>query len=79
MSFDDLVKTIERGFPILSSVRSRGYADHWVCLYGYGLNPKRVFTCNHVQGGLHGRQELKWGDWKRLWDPSSRYLICWGK
>jgi len=78
MTFKDLIKTIDRGFPILSSIRQRGWEDHWVCIYGYGLKPSRVFTCNHAQNGSHGRKEYRWSEWRRRWDPSSQYLICWG-
>jgi hypothetical protein len=80
LDFEDVVKTIDRGFPILGSVTHPGYADHWLVIYGYGLNPERLFTCNHPRSsGLHGREEMKWKSWLRLWDDESRYLVCWGK
>ena len=79
MELDDIVKTIAEGFPILTSISLSGYIDHWVCIYGVGLNPPRLFTCNHGGTTCHGRAEIAWGDWMKLWDDSSHYLICWGK
>ncbi len=80
MEFDDVAKAIDDGFPILTSISLGGNIDHWVCIYGVGLNPQRLFTCNH--GGAsehHGRMGHAWEVWLRIWDDSSRYLICWGK
>jgi hypothetical protein len=80
MTFKDMVRTIDKGFPILTGISPRGYADHWVGIYGYGLEPKRLFTCNHTNmAALHGREIIGWKDWTKLWDKTSNYLICWGK
>jgi hypothetical protein len=80
LDFDDIIKTIDKGFPILGSITLPGSADHWLVIYGYGLSPKRLFTCNHPRSsGLHGREEMNWDRWLSIWDEESRYLICWGK
>jgi len=73
---------IESGFPVIATVGYE-YSDgaHWIVIYGIGWRPSRVFLCNQVNAGWPGfsRDELIWEDFRRLWNPRGRALVCWGK
>jgi hypothetical protein len=80
LDFEDIVKIIDKGFPVLGSITHPGFADHWLVIYGYGMNPPRLCTSNHYGNhDAHSRKQLSWDHWLSLWDVESRYLICWGK
>ncbi|HEY0257064.1 MAG TPA: papain-like cysteine protease family protein [Candidatus Methylacidiphilales bacterium] len=71
--FEDIVKTINKGFPILGSITHPGQADHWLVIYGYGMGPPRLCTSNHTGNhDTHGRKQLNWDHWLSLWDVESR-------
>jgi Papain-like cysteine protease AvrRpt2 len=81
MTFKDVVLAIESGHPIIVGERTDDPdSGHWVVIYGYGKNPKRVFTCNQPNVvALSGREEFTWQDWRGLWDEKGFGLVCWGK
>ena len=81
MDFEDIEFAIEAGFPVIAGIGHECEdGDHWICVYGIGRAPKRLFVCNqtHVLS-LHGREEFTWKRWQRWWNPYGRGLVCWGK
>jgi hypothetical protein len=82
MDFNDIEAAIESGFPVIAGIGrdENEDGDHWVCIYGVGRKPKRIFVCNQpFILSLHGREEFTWKRWQRWWNPSGRGLVCWGK
>lgn len=81
LTFTDIAKAIEKGFPIIvGECRNGEGSDHWCVITGYGKSPNRVFTCNQPNKvALSGREEFTWSDWKEIWDEHGFGLVCWGQ
>jgi len=77
MDFDDIVKAIDRGFPIITSVVTAAEdEEHWVVIYGYGEIP----PCVYVGGDtLLSPQRRYWEDFRDEWGEGRVCLVCWGK
>lgn len=79
LSFAGIHAAIERGHPVIVGIGHEFEdGDHWVVVYGTGRRPQRVFVCNWLRPG-RSRQELSWAEFRALWNPRGRGLICWGK
>ena len=79
LTFAAVHGALERGFPVIVQI-GHEYADgdHFVVIHGYGWRPNRIFICNQPRAGF-SRQELKWSEFRSMWTPRGRGLICWGK
>ncbi len=74
LTFEAIMAAIDRGCPIITFVKSGDAdADHAVCLYGYGLEPDRVFVAGYDI--LHNRP-LEWHTFERRWDVVGAGLVC---
>jgi len=82
LNYARIREAIEGGFPVITTVSyENADADHWIVIYGVGWQPRRVFLCNQVLQGWpgFGRDELSWPEFRSLWSPAGRGLVCWGK
>lgn len=79
LSFEDLHTSIECGYPVIVGV-GYGYedGDHWIVVYGTAKQSRRIFVCNWLRPG-RSRQALSWTEFRALWNPRGRGLICRGK
>jgi len=77
LTWSDIRTAINKGSPIAVLVK-RETCDHWVLLYGVGVNPKRVFIAGNSFPRF-GRKEYAWSEFVRIWANHDDSLICWGK
>jgi hypothetical protein len=81
MRFDDLCKSISRGFPVILVIRT-GIRNlhHWVVAYGYQRKPRAIFIAGN--GVLFWKNnEVAWSSFRRWWVHYADFdsLVCWGK
>jgi hypothetical protein len=77
MTFGDIVKAIEDGFPVATTVR-RPESQHWVLVYGVGRRPDRVYLAAN-SFPVVGRTEYTLSAFAGMWEPHGLGLVCWGK
>lgn len=72
-------KTIDSGIPIITCVHTGDPdTDHWVVIYGYEVQPNRVFLAGNGFPYL-SRKEYAFSEFfSELWTPRGNGLICWG-
>ncbi len=81
LGFDQIRKTIDAGFPIITLVKTNDIDTlHWVVTYGYGLKsgnrPNRIFVSGN---SFFKSREIPWSKYARLISPKGFGLVCWGK
>ena len=75
LSFADLCAAIDAGSPVIVVVHNPGADDtHWVVVYGYGRNPKRVFLATN--GFPMVTNAVLLSRFARIWSPHGNGLIC---
>ena len=80
LDYASIRAAIESGFPIIAGTGVEMFddGDHWTVIYGIGWKPRRVFICNQPRLG-YSREELSWNEFRSIWTPRGRGLVCWGK
>ncbi|MEQ2005270.1 MAG: papain-like cysteine protease family protein [Limisphaerales bacterium] len=76
LTFADLCAAIDAGSPVIVAIQNPG-ADvaHWVTVYGYGLEPDRVFLATNgfpfVATNVFPLRQFA-----RIWSPHGNGLLC---
>ncbi len=79
LDFDSIVSAITDGFPIIVVVKTaRPDTEHWVVVYGANPTLRRVFVAGNDLPFI-GRNEYRWGQFRRIWAEPGEGLVCWGK
>lgn len=78
MSFNQIVKSIDAGFPIIAGRLTEHGEDHWCVVYGYGRQPKRVFLIGRSANPLLPAQ-IDWEAFRSSFRAVRGPAIqCWG-
>lgn len=79
MGWKAIKATIDQGFPMLVGTGKESEemdGDHWSLLYGYGVNPNRVFLGNQP-GILRNQVEVEWAEFRdEWWSPRGQAIVC---
>lgn len=86
LGFNGIRKIIDEGFPIITVVETGDpEIAHWILIYGYGVNPSRVFIAGEgipYFDIFFGRKnkEIKWSEFERSrWWRKGHGYVCWGQ
>lgn len=75
LTFTDLCAAIDAGSPVIVVVHNPGAEDtHWVVVYGYGREPKRVFIATN--GIPLVTNVILLQKFARIWSPHGNGLLC---
>jgi predicted double-glycine peptidase len=77
LRFAHIRKAIDWGRPVMTVIHNPGAdSDHWVVIYGYSVQPNRVFLATN---GLPwcDTNRIARSQFERLWKPPGNGLICW--
>ena len=79
MSFKQIAKTINEGFPIAVCVEAGGDDEHWGVIYGVreGEDQSIFFAAGGVP--LLTSKEFSWKKFLTKWESTRVALVCWGK
>lgn len=79
MSFREIAKAIDSGYPVIVGRLTEHGQDHWSVIYGYGNNPQRVFLVNRSGNPLlppiMGWTEFQ-SSFRAVGGPA---IKCWGR
>lgn len=75
LDFKTIKEELHLGHPILVSIKVKNHddVDHWVCLYGYAENPRRILCVGRTIPGF-SRKRMPWRKFKPLITPPSLVL-----
>ena len=81
LEFSDIQNAIDSGYPIITSVTTRReQSDHWVVIYGYGVDPDRLFIAGNGIPHLGNSKKFRFDSFSsKFWSPEGFGLVCWGK
>ena len=75
VSFEELKNAINQGFPILTAIKRTRDIEHWVAIFGVGVEPNRIFLAGNSTVGGH---VMTWPMFKKIWNTEREILVCWG-
>lgn len=79
MSFQEITKSIDDGFPIIVGRLTEHGEDHWSVIYGYGLDPKCVFLIGR-SGNPFLQAKTDWDEFRSSFRAVRGPAIqCWGR
>jgi hypothetical protein len=79
LDFDAITAFLESGFPILTTIRKRDWAEnlhHWTVIYGFGSKPRRVLVIGRSGAPGFAKMELAWRKFKTIWSGNGEGLVC---
>ncbi len=77
LSFNDIVRAIDMGFPIVTALNYNGAEDsHWVVIYGYCTNKTpAIYIANPEHGTPH---RVTFRRYRARYSEDPAYM-CWGR
>lgn len=79
LDFDAITAFVEGGFPILTTIRERHWAEnlhHWAVIYGIGSRPRRMHVIGRTGAPGFAKMELTWRNFKTIWSGKGEGLVC---
>ena len=79
LDFDAITAFLESGFPILTTIRKRDWAEnlhHWVVIYGFGSKPRRMHVIGRTDAPGFAKMEMAWRKFKSLWTGRDDSFVC---
>jgi hypothetical protein len=79
LSFLEIKKQLNLGFPIIACIQFEGHAEaHWTVVYGYSKN--NVYLANNAYSLNPGAKKATIMSYRRFSKiQCCEYLICWGR
>ena len=79
LDFDAITAFVEGGFPILTTIRERHWAEnlhHWAVIYGVGSKPRRMHIVGRSGAPGFAKMEMAWRKFKSIWSAKGEGLVC---
>lgn len=78
LDFNGIASAITDGYPIIAAVKTADPdTEHWVIIYGANPSLRTAFVAGNELPFI-GRNEYRWGQFRRIWAEPGFGLVCWG-
>ncbi len=79
MSFSQIRREINNGHPIITTVEKPNGDEHWVVIYGFDVDPDRVFVAGNGLPIIPVSTSVSWTKFSSKLPDGGDFLVCWGK
>lgn len=79
LKFHEIAAAIEKGHPVITSIKRRGDVQHWVVIYGVNRRAREVFIAGEKFWFSPKSTVFKWRELKKQIPHQIDFLLCWKK